>query len=239
MTGAAPVPLKHERISAILAREIESGQFEQGDRLPSEVTLARRFGVSRTTVRAALAELTDDGLIATRTGKGSFVLYDGQPLRPDLGWAHALAARGVVTGVRVLSLRVEPAALLDLDAPTAAGEVVVVERVRELAFGPPISFERAVVPAVGDLATLPERGLAGSLTAELRAAGLVSHHGRQRARARRLTADEASVLGRRRGDWFLQVRRTSLDVRGELVEEVESLLDPDHFELQLSFGGER
>lgn len=74
MSRSTPVPLKHERISATLAGEIEAGRFEQGARLPGEVALAQRFGVSRTTVRAALAELTEGGLIATRTGKGSFVL---------------------------------------------------------------------------------------------------------------------------------------------------------------------
>ena len=40
------------------------------------------------------------------------------------------------------------------------------------------------------------------------------------------------------GDWILQVHRTSLDVRGDLVEHVESLLDPGHFELALRFGAD-
>ena len=73
MSRTAPVPLKHERISATLAGEISAGHLRPGAQLPGEVTLARRFGVSRTTVRAALAELSRGGLITTRTGKGSFV----------------------------------------------------------------------------------------------------------------------------------------------------------------------
>jgi ADP-ribosylglycohydrolase len=75
------VPLKHERISATMADEIAAGDIEPGAQLPGEFALAQRFGVSRTTVRAALAELSDAGLISTRTGKGSFVR--AQATRPE------------------------------------------------------------------------------------------------------------------------------------------------------------
>ncbi|MGJ5749594.1 GntR family transcriptional regulator [Streptomyces puniciscabiei] len=57
MTG---VPLEHQRISRILAREIRDGSGRAGARLPGEHVLAERFGVSRTAVRAALAELSEE-----------------------------------------------------------------------------------------------------------------------------------------------------------------------------------
>ncbi|MFI8236711.1 GntR family transcriptional regulator [Streptomyces sp. NPDC085866] len=47
--------------------------------MPGEHALAQRFGGSRTTVRAALAEPAEEGLITTRTGKGSYVLCAGRP----------------------------------------------------------------------------------------------------------------------------------------------------------------
>ncbi|KGM16979.1 hypothetical protein N867_12590, partial [Actinotalea fermentans ATCC 43279 = JCM 9966 = DSM 3133] len=131
MTGTPGrrVRLKHERISSELAREIRSGRLRRGARLPGEVALAERFGVSRTTVRAALAELSEDGLIATRTGKGSYVLYDGEPLDNPQGWARALASRGVDSRVRVLSVVAGRAPELAAHLPDGA-RVVVVERVR-------------------------------------------------------------------------------------------------------------
>ncbi|MFC7643882.1 GntR family transcriptional regulator [Streptosporangium lutulentum] len=98
------VHLKHRRIAVALEKEIRSGQVERGARLPGELSLARRFGVSRNTVRTALAELSEAGLISTRTGKGSFVMFDGRPLDDRLGWAHALASQGVETRVRVLAV---------------------------------------------------------------------------------------------------------------------------------------
>ena len=244
MTGVPGrrVRLKHERISSELAREIRSGRLRRGARLPGEVALAERFGVSRTTVRAALAELSEDGLIATRTGKGSYVLYDGEPLDNPQGWAWALASRGVEAHVRVLSVVAGHAPDLAAHLPEGAG-VVVVERVRELAApdgGPaqPISYERATLPAVGPLVDLPTRGLAGSLSAELAAAGLVVDHGDQRAACHQLGEREAALLGRDVGTWFLRTRRTSLTAQDGLVERVESLLDPEHFELALRFGSD-
>lgn len=102
MTG---VPLKHQRISRIPAHEIRDGSRAAGERLPGEHALAQRFGVSRTTLRAALAELSEEGLIATRTGKGSYVLFDGRPSADRPGWAHALALRVLDTTVRTLAVR--------------------------------------------------------------------------------------------------------------------------------------
>ncbi|MGI5452232.1 GntR family transcriptional regulator [Streptomyces sp. CA-249302] len=85
------VPLKHQRITEVLAKEIRSGRRPAGEQLPGEHALAQRFGVSRTTVRAALAELCEAGLIATRTGKGSYVLFVGRSPDDSLGWARATA----------------------------------------------------------------------------------------------------------------------------------------------------
>jgi GntR family transcriptional regulator, transcriptional repressor for pyruvate dehydrogenase complex len=58
--------------SDILTRIID-GEYREGDRLPSEHTLAERFETSRPTVREALAQLRADGIIATRQGSGTTV----------------------------------------------------------------------------------------------------------------------------------------------------------------------
>jgi GntR family transcriptional regulator, transcriptional repressor for pyruvate dehydrogenase complex len=55
---------------------IESGRFKQHERLPSEVELARSFGVSRPVVREALMSLQALGLTASQSGKGTFVISD-------------------------------------------------------------------------------------------------------------------------------------------------------------------
>jgi len=60
---------------AILDR-LQSGHWRAGDRLPTERELSERFGVSRTTVRKALLELKQQGLIEQTVGSGTFVAED-------------------------------------------------------------------------------------------------------------------------------------------------------------------
>lgn len=230
------VGLKHQRIAAILAREIRSGSVGHGAQLPGEVELAKRFAVSRNTVRSALAVLSEDGLITTRTGKGSFVLFDGRPLDDRLGWTHALAEQGVETQVKVLAMTLEQdhdlAERLALDSP----DVVVVQRVRVIVGGEAISIERSCLPAVDGLRDLPERGLENdSIAATLRRAGFHLDHGEQRLRGRPLDPEEAALLGRPEGTWFLHTRRTSWTADDRFAEQVDSLLDPRHFELSLTY----
>ncbi|WP_201279060.1 GntR family transcriptional regulator [Leptolyngbya iicbica] len=63
----------HVAISEQLKAKIESGKYEPGERLPSEFDLGEAFGVSRTTVRKAIANLIQQGLVTTQQGKGIFV----------------------------------------------------------------------------------------------------------------------------------------------------------------------
>lgn len=56
-----------------LAGQIERGELTPGDRLPSEVEIAERYGVARTTAARAIRELRERGLAVTVIGKGSFV----------------------------------------------------------------------------------------------------------------------------------------------------------------------
>lgn len=69
---ASPVPL-YFQLAEILEREITSGHWEPGSRLPSEPDIGRHYSVSRTTIRQALARLEQRGLIRRRTGVGTFV----------------------------------------------------------------------------------------------------------------------------------------------------------------------
>ncbi|MBT9371185.1 FadR/GntR family transcriptional regulator [Rhizobium sp. CSW-27] len=62
------------RISSALRRDLTSGVFRAGDKLPSESALTREYSVSRTVVREAIAILRADGLVEARKGAGVFAL---------------------------------------------------------------------------------------------------------------------------------------------------------------------
>lgn len=228
--------LKYEQIAEQLARDIRRGRLPRGAKLPGEHVLASRFAVSRNTIRQALAELGNLGLIATHSGKGSFVTFDDRPLDDQIGWTRALAEQGVHTRVEVIRLELvrdpEMAARFGV-----AEEFVAIDRVRTIVDGPAISFECTRIAAAGRMRALPESGLDGSLYDALRAEGLLPEQGEEWVELGRISEVEAAVLGRTPGERFLRARRLCRDRSGRFVEHTESLLDPDRFRLRLKFGG--
>jgi GntR family phosphonate transport system transcriptional regulator len=61
------------RIADELAQDIVGGDYASGSRLPGENDMARRFGVNRHTVRRALADLAERGLVRAERGSGTYV----------------------------------------------------------------------------------------------------------------------------------------------------------------------
>jgi GntR family transcriptional regulator len=230
---------KREQIVTTLSERIRTGHYEPGARLSGENVLAREFGVSRGTVRQALADLQHQRLITTRSGLGSFVSFDGHRL--GHAWARSMTAAGLEVHAGVLSIEtVDRDEIPELPSEVRLSRGVAVRRVRSLCsegIQRPISFECSTVPATGALADLPRTGLPdGSLSDVLTAAGLVPDHGTQHVDVRPLDSREASILEREVGSRFLRSIRTSFDTSGRFVEHVVSLLDPQHFRLTLNFG---
>ena len=74
----------HRQLFLVLRDEIARGALLPDDPLPSEQSLCDQFGVSRITVRRALADLADQGLIERRHGVGSFVRQVDSVRVPEL-----------------------------------------------------------------------------------------------------------------------------------------------------------
>lgn len=72
MTARAGTP-KYQQVYASLQRELRSGRYKHGDRLPSEAELVERYGASRITIGRAMRELQEAGLIERRAGSGTFM----------------------------------------------------------------------------------------------------------------------------------------------------------------------
>src|ERR1700738_2199588 len=69
----AQPPRLGEHLSTRIAELIGRGEFDDAGRLPSELVLANRFGVSRPVVREALSHLRSMGFIVSRKGSGSYI----------------------------------------------------------------------------------------------------------------------------------------------------------------------
>jgi GntR family transcriptional regulator len=70
---------KYQQIADRLRDQIDSGALQPGERLPSEPDLVGQFDASRNTVRLAIALLTNQGLVVTRQGLGTFVTEPAKP----------------------------------------------------------------------------------------------------------------------------------------------------------------
>ena len=74
-----------DQIYEALGVQIAAGRYPAGSRLPSEVDLAKQFGVSRPVLRQALSRLRADGLVTARQGAGNFVQRRNGAGRLDFG----------------------------------------------------------------------------------------------------------------------------------------------------------
>lgn len=63
----------YQQLKETLTAKIESGEYSHGVCIPSEYELSVRYGISRITVRKAVASLVEEGLLVKRQGKGTFV----------------------------------------------------------------------------------------------------------------------------------------------------------------------
>lgn len=130
--GSKTVPL-HSQIERTIAQEIRAGIWQPGGTLPAEPELARRFRVSRMTVRQALGALTDQGLLIRQRGRATRIAIE--PVAQSLGRFYAFASEMERLG-RDHSTRVErvgmvrPSAAareafgLTSDEPAAQGTLV-------------------------------------------------------------------------------------------------------------------
>src|SRR3954454_2061650 len=86
---------RHEEIADELRRAIDREEYTVGSLLPAETELAAHYGVSRGTVRQAVAALTAEGLIGSRQGGRRVVLADrrSQSFAELCGFAPSVTQR--------------------------------------------------------------------------------------------------------------------------------------------------
>src|ERR1700742_329643 len=144
----SPVPL-YETVEATLAAGIADGSLPPETQLPPEEGLTERFKVSRTTVRKAIQNLIERGLVEVRRGKGTFVTQPKitQELTELTGFVEDMQALGRNPTARLLDERVVAAdQAVAHHLALAPGTLVVrLQRIR-LADGVAMSFDETYLP---------------------------------------------------------------------------------------------
>jgi GntR family transcriptional regulator len=148
VSAGAGVPL-HRQLFLVLHDEIDRGVLAPGDALPTEQTLCDQFGVSRITVRRALADLADRGYIERRHGVGSFVRERAPADLPVAGGSYmdGLRQAQFETEVDVLELGSRRPPRPVADALETSGELLHIVRVRrQRRTGEPLMVTEAWLP---------------------------------------------------------------------------------------------
>ncbi len=167
-------------VRARLLDDLHSGSFVAGEKIPNESELARRFNVSRPTVREAIQSLLESGHLRRKRGLGTFVTYAPlyrHALDLTVSYTAMIRDAGMEPAERVLSKTLQRASPEEMDrlALDEGARVLTIERVRT-ADGTPVVYSLDRVPAalVGPhIDTRRE----SSLYSFLRAHGVHIHHG--------------------------------------------------------------
>ena len=153
MSSAGETPfdslhLRYERVREQLADEIERERRAAGSRLPPERAMAEHYGVSRATLRRALDELAQDGVVERVPGGWAVASrVVGEPPNELMSFSEMAASRGLTPGGRVLERGVRPATMEEADALGLApgAPLFELERLRSMD-AVPILVDRARVP---------------------------------------------------------------------------------------------
>lgn len=215
---ASPVPLYHQLAEQMTAA-IEDGTLKPGDAFENELSLADRLGLSRPTVRRAIAELVARGLLVRRRGIGTTVASQVVHRRDELTSLHEdLERAGRAPHTQVLELRIEVvneraarALQLPIDAP-----LVFIERLRLAGDEPLAILTNWLPPERADLTIeeLSEEGLYNLL----RKRGIRPVVGHQVIGARSASTRERRLLTMTKGQPVLTMTRHAYDSDGVPVE---------------------
>lgn len=233
--SASPV---YRRLQAALGDAIASGALKPGSALPAERELAVELGISRVTVRRAMAELVRNGLVVQRHGSGTYVSGTRERVVQSLSrlysFSEDMTSRGRMPGTlwlgRELSVaNADEARRLEI----SSGESIVRMSRLRLADSEPIALETSLIPE----AVLPDpKQVDGSLYQALRDLGHVPARAVQRFSAINLDEESAGLLKVPIGAAALDIYRTTRREDGVVVEFSRSIFRGDAYDFVAELG---
>ncbi|SOC82264.1 GntR family transcriptional regulator [Ensifer adhaerens] len=227
--GSGPLYVK---LRQSLEKAIRSGTLQQGEALPAERDIADYASISRVTVRKAVDELVQDGLLVRRHGSGTFVAKPvskvEQPLSRLTSFTEDMARRGLSTRSEWLERGLfapSPEEMMML----GLGPGALVARFARLRLGDdnPLAIERASVLA--EYMPDPD-AVTSSLYAALERRNARPVRAIQRISACNIKSQDAELLGVSEGAAGLSIQRISYLPSGKVVELTRSLYRGDAYD---------
>lgn len=225
-----------DQVADQLRRRIATGDLKADTTLPPERVLAESLGVSRMTLRVAIDQLADEGLLVRRPNRRTLVTGDKISRSASfMSFSEEMRTRGwrphsVIQQMTATVADVSVAAQLNLEV---GAKVIYLERLR-FADDEPLAWERVYLP-YARFASLLGRDLAShSLYAVMeQELGVRPALSEESVEAVLLSTEEAEIFGVAAGAPALLTRRITRDEEGQVVEAATSLYRGDRYRMAL------
>lgn len=231
-----PIPLYYQ-IFAQLQDAINSGRYTPGDSIPSEFEISDFLNVSRPTVRQAIQQLAQKGLVIRRRGIGTVVAQQRIHRPASLSSLFdALESAGRRPSTLTTRLEVRPAlddVATNLEIDLGAN-VIAIERLRSAEGSMLALLENfiplSVLPEIPTKAQLDSRGLYSLM----RSSGIRFHTASQEIGARPITYREAKLLQTSRSETVLTMNRVARDLDSRPVEFGHHVYLAQHYSFDMT-----
>jgi DNA-binding GntR family transcriptional regulator len=231
---SGPIPL-YFQIAQKIESAIMNGDLPAGSRLENEVALGDRLGLSRPTVRRAIQELVDKGLLVRRRGIGTQVVHGQVTRGVELtSLFEDLARSGKIPTTKMIDIKEvkADAKMAEILALGVGSPVLYVKRLR-LADNVPVSILENWLPSEFvdlDRDAMIEHGLYQLL----RSRGVNIRVAKQKIGARKATSTESDLLEIDKNSALLTMDRTAYDNSGKAVEFGHHCYRPDLYSFEVT-----
>ncbi len=224
-----------QQIYETLIKDIGSGHYPKGEKLPTEAALAMRFDVNRHTIRRALAALSNEGAIYVRQGSGAYVSQTmvNYPLNAKTRFSQNLLGAGLNSHREILRLETIAASRVEAQAlHLPEGALVHVFEAVSIVDKAPFSYSRSIFPASRLPDMIKSLGKCASVTKALAENG-VSDYSRDwtKLTAKRAEGTVARVLHVPEGSPILRTVGLNIDAEKRPVEYGRSWFHADRAQL--------
>ena len=230
-----PHKAKYEQVKSQLLHLIRDEQRFPDRCIPSERELCEMFGVSRITVRRAVADLEQEGVLFRVQGKGAFInaAKIQQPLFRVSSFTQDMNSRQMTPGARILAMEriLCGAAIADKLGVSATEEVFMLKRLR-LADDEPMAIETCYLPLYIGTAVAEKIGDNMSLYQLIQSVcGVTITRASETIEVARLKNYERKLLLSESIPYALHITRCSFDAEGNRIEYVDSKYRADRYRL--------
>jgi len=231
---AGPIPM-YFQIATRIEGAILSGELPPGSRLENEVALGERLRLSRPTVRRAIQDLVDKGLLVRRRGIGTQVVHGQVTRKVELTSLYEDLAgdnRTPTTQLLILDIVKADSRIASTLGVDSQSPVLHIKRVR-CADGVPLAILENFLPEEFVNLTAEDLQQHG-LYQILRGRGVAIRVARQNIGARRATAAESTLLEIDKNGPVLTMDRTAYDNSGRAIEFGHHSYRPDLYSFEIT-----